>query len=351
MELCSYLPRCHLHSDLKAITWNYQTAFLWLTGTGTPVTWDTYSAKIFMTFVSYGACHCRPGPSLGWSNWALQAHSWRHFTGWRHTLCHCESNWDWVSMLAICQGGLVTVMSFPSCFVFICSLAFLQDGISGQHPVFPIWLQRQYVYLCSWCWLHRRGKACDSGDELIFSNNTQWEERQAPLFSDVLAEESQPPATCPVGSADTEPPSCSFNVPLSEHYLKELSHKNFAPETMRKVRWATKIYCDWRVYRHSLGLERIECDLDEWSSITATSLKSALCCFITEVKKVDGTEFPGKTLYDIVICIQFHLECLGFSFKLINDGIFRDIKFMLDNTMKLWVASGMRLSVRQAQVL
>ena len=70
-----------------------------------------------------------------------------------------------------------------------------------------------------------------------------------------------------------------------------------------------------------------------------------------EIKKLDGTEYPGKTLYDIVICLQFHLECLGFSFKLINGDQFRDVKCTLDNTMKQQVASGIGLSVRQAQVL
>ena len=35
--------------------------------------------------------------------------------------------------------------------------------------------------------------------------------------------------------------------------------------------------------------------------------------FLTEVKKIDGSDFPGKTLYDILICVQFYLETLGFS--------------------------------------
>ena len=77
----------------------------------------------------------------------------------------------------------------------------------------------------------------------------------------------------------------------------------------------------------------------------------ALCHFITEIKKLDGTEYPGKTLYDIVICLQFHLECLGFAFKLINRDQFRDVKYTLGNIIKQQVASGIGLSVRQAQVL
>ena len=37
--------------------------------------------------------------------------------------------------------------------------------------------------------------------------------------------------------------------------------------------------------------------------ITRESLIFAMSRFITEVKKVDGSEYPGKTLYDIVICV------------------------------------------------
>ena len=111
------------------------------------------------------------------------------------------------------------------------------------------------------------------------------------------------------------------------------------------------MYMEWRSYQHDLGFDYIACDLEDDSTITGTSLTYALCRFITEVKKVDGADFPGKTLYDILICIQFHLECLGFAFKIINDPTFCDVKYTLDNSMKMCVASGIGLSVRQGKVL
>ena len=111
------------------------------------------------------------------------------------------------------------------------------------------------------------------------------------------------------------------------------------------------MYKEWRAHHHSLGLEFIPCDLEDKATITASSLKFSLCRFIMEVKKIDGTDFPGKTLYDIVICVQFHLECLGLSFKLINDDAFCDLKYTLDNTMKIRVASGIGISVKEAEIL
>ena len=69
------------------------------------------------------------------------------------------------------------------------------------------------------------------------------------------------------------------------------------------------------------------------------------------MKKLDGTEFPGKTLYDIVICVQFYLETLGFSWKLLNNEAFTDVKFTLDNVMKMRTAAGIGTSVKKANFM
>ena len=113
-------------------------------------------------------------------------------------------------------------------------------------------------------------------------------------------------STCPATDLSTTPHP--FNPPLSEYALVELLHKNFSPETVKKVFWVRKMYHDWMVYRHSLGLEFISCDLENKSTINESSLKFATYRFITAVKKVHGEDFSDKTLYDIVICIQFHPE-------------------------------------------
>ena len=93
---------------------------------------------------------------------------------------------------------------------------------------------------------------------------------------------------------------------------------------MRKVRWVKNMYDDVRFHRHSLGLQYIACDLDDVTTITDESLVFAVCRFITEVKKLDGSDFPGKSLYDITICMQFHLDTLGFSWRLLNDDVMKD---------------------------
>ena len=98
---------------------------------------------------------------------------------------------------------------------------------------------------------------------------------------------------------------------------------------MEKVNWEVKMYRDWRNYRDTNGYENIECDLDDKSTINHENLKFALVRFLTEVKKVDGSNFPGKTLFEILICLQFHLETIGINWKLLNEEIVRDVKLCL----------------------
>ena len=170
------------------------------------------------------------------------------------------------------------------------------------------------------------------GDELIFNsmyNASDWatENSMKTEYDDAnLAN------TCPGGLEQKA--IHNFKEPLPEEELAHLSHKNFSEETLKQVQWVRKMYHEWRSYRNSQGLAFIHCDLEDKATITAESLKFALCRFIMEVKKIDGHDFPGKMLYHLVVCIQFHLECLGFAFKIINDPTFKDLKFTLDNTMK-----------------
>ena len=120
---------------------------------------------------------------------------------------------------------------------------------------------------------------------------------------------------------------------------------------MKQIHWVRKMFRDWRNHKHGLGLEYIHCDLEETATITAESLNFALCCFIVEVKKINEDNFPSKTLFHIIICIQFHLECMTFTFKLLNDPAFKDLKFTLDNIIKARTSQGIGISIKKAEVL
>ena len=186
------------------------------------------------------------------------------------------------------------------------------------------------------------------GDEMIFNssyNPSDWatESTMKTEFDDTAF-----PHTCPTGGVAST--THTFKEPLLDDELAKLSHKNFSSDMMKQICWVKKMYQEWRAHRHSCGLHFIACDLEDKATITAESLKFALCHFIMGIKKVNGEDFPGKTLYHIVVCVQFHLECMGFAFKVINDPAFQDLKFMLDNTMKVRVSHGIGISVCKADV-
>ena len=141
----------------------------------------------------------------------------------------------------------------------------------------------------------------------------------------------------------------SYNSPLPKEEMEKLSNKNFSPETMKKIKWVLKMYREWRIYRNGdSSLENITCDLDDMSTVTEASLIFGVSWFITEVKKLDESDFPGKTLYDMIVCIQFHLETKGFCWRLLSNDVFKDIKFTLDNMMKIRTSQGIGVSVKRA---
>ena len=122
---------------------------------------------------------------------------------------------------------------------------------------------------------------------------------------------------------------------MSNSKLEDLTRKRFSYQTNKKICWVKNMFVQWRNYRNSITPgELIYCDLNDVTSITESSVIFAVCRFITEVRKVDGSDFPSKTLYDIVICLHFFLEQLGFTYKLLSDDMFTRIQFTLDNLMK-----------------
>lgn len=144
----------------------------------------------------------------------------------------------------------------------------------------------------------------------------------------------------------------TFASPTPQQDLVKLSRKQFAPETDKKICWVLTMFEEWRKYRNNIpGYDAIDLDLINVSTIMKPNLVYALTRFLTEVKKMDGTDFPPKTLYEILISIQFHLETLGFCWKFLEDEAFTELKFTLDNVMKSRCQCGLGNDVCQAQVI
>ncbi len=134
-----------------------------------------------------------------------------------------------------------------------------------------------------------------------------------------------------------------FREPVHDDLIDSLCGKTFVASTDRKIAWAVKLFEECRMARMCC----LNCPTEvKWSDLSNPGLSQgnlqfSLCRFITEVKRLDGSEFPGRTLYNIVLLIQFYLEKSGLMWHLLSDdGGFVKVKCTLDNVMKAWAKAG-----------
>ena len=82
------------------------------------------------------------------------------------------------------------------------------------------------------------------------------------------------------------------------------------------------------------------------------ALSHSLCRFIPEVTKVNnGGEYPGKTLYKMIIAIQKYLNENEIPWKLVEGKEFINVKTVLDNTMKERAEANMGMVKKQAEFI
>ncbi len=134
-----------------------------------------------------------------------------------------------------------------------------------------------------------------------------------------------------------------YKAPLDSVQQDLLSRKTFSDNTNAKINWAVNLYRDWFFQRcKSANCDsRIKWSNIEGQEVTKANLAFALSCFLSEVRKKDGAEYPGETLYQLLISIQFYLEHTGRHWKLIDGEDFIPLKFTLDNLMKERAAMGL----------
>ena len=95
-----------------------------------------------------------------------------------------------------------------------------------------------------------------------------------------------------------------------------------------------------------------EPNLENVSQLDKVSLQYALCKFLAEVTKVkDGTDYPGKTLYEMLLSIHKYLNENSLNWKLIDDPEFVTLRTVLDNIIKERAESNIGMIKRQAEVL
>ena len=143
---------------------------------------------------------------------------------------------------------------------------------------------------------------------------------------------------------------------VSDSKLNELKTRWLKKRTFNKMQWGVRAFSTWRSSKLAspISYDVIidEANLDKLSELTKELLIYALCRFIPEVTKCrDGSDYPGKTLYEMVVSIQKYLNQNNLPWKLIDDPEFIDVKTVLDNVMKERARANMGLVRKQAQVI
>ena len=122
--------------------------------------------------------------------------------------------------------------------------------------------------------------------------------------------------------------------------LEKLACKTYARNTESQITWALNMFRDWKAWRLSDGVdERITRTEftglgDSRAALRKVDVAYCLRCLICEVKKSNGSDYPGRTLYHMVLMLQFALEKEGISWKLLSDPEFKGVRNTLDNIMK-----------------
>ena len=150
--------------------------------------------------------------------------------------------------------------------------------------------------------------------------------------------------------------SINFNV-VSDKRIEHLKQIHLKPKTEAKVNWEVNTYNEWRnhrldTFRYNVGI--YYADLNDLNTLTKENLNHSLCRFIPEVTKQRGEgPYPGRTLYQMIVAIQKHLNVNKLPWKLLEggDSPFSDVRVVLDNIMKERTAMNVGVTKRQASVI
>ena len=86
--------------------------------------------------------------------------------------------------------------------------------------------------------------------------------------------------------------------------------------------------------------------------LTKQNFKFALYRFICEVKKSkDDTDYPGKTLYQLVCALQNYLKNKQLDWKLVHGNEFTNFNRVIDSVMKEHATQSISTVKKQAQVI
>jgi hypothetical protein len=156
-----------------------------------------------------------------------------------------------------------------------------------------------------------------------------------------------------VNSKCKEKENARFIEPISDGEREKNSKSRFSTKTELKSKWAVNLFNSWLRNRREKYAYRSDIRTVEGELLTMDSdtLNYSLGAFITEIRKENGDDYRGNTLYEIIIAIQHHLRENGRLITLMDDAEFEGMRNMLDKKMKDLASSGIGMDKKQSEVI
>ena len=121
------------------------------------------------------------------------------------------------------------------------------------------------------------------------------------------------------------------------------------------MQWGVRAYKEWRDQKLTdyigFDVKILEVDISTPTLLTKENLIHALCIFISEVTKINGEDYQGKTLYEMITSTQKYLHESHVYWKILEDPEFLEVRNVLDNVMKERAAANLGTVVKQAQCI
>ena len=138
--------------------------------------------------------------------------------------------------------------------------------------------------------------------------------------------------------------------------MKDLKTSKIKKRSYNKMLWGLRAFNEWRSCKLSnqvtYDILIDEANLDNLPELRKDIFIYVISRFIPEVVKVkDGSDYPGKTLYEIVVSIQRYLNENGVNWKILDDTEFKEVRTVLDNVMKERASRNIGMVRKQAEYI
>lgn len=178
----------------------------------------------------------------------------------------------------------------------------------------------------------------EAEEEMLLMASQQYEETFSQLDVDKII-------TTPASTSE----SSRFGPVVN---LKEIVKESIPSKTRQQTKWCRDTWDAWHSHRVKIAtapqdvpprlLNMDNQQLDYW-----------LSRFLTEVRRVDGREYHGESLYSLLCGLQRHLRSAkpGLSVDFLSGDEFHSVRSVLNAKMKLLKKSGVGVSKKQAETI